>query len=224
MIDLKNKTQIPDLVLVADILDGKTALYELLIRRNNPYLYKVGRSYGFSHHDVEDLMQETYISAYQNLKQFENRSSFKTWIIKIMLNQCYKKKHRLSYNNIILTDKEFTDTSMPVFSNHNHIDAGKTVVNRELNYVIENALAHIPEEYRMVFSLREMTGLNVSETAEALCISENNVKVRLNRAKNMLRKEVEKMYTTEDIYEFNLIYCDGMVNRVMKEIQELDIR
>jgi DNA-binding Lrp family transcriptional regulator len=79
-------------------------------------------------------------------------------------------------------------------------------------------LLNIPEDYRIVFSLREMSGLNVSETAEALNISEANVKVRLNRAKSMLRKEIEKTYTPQEIFEFNLIYCDTMVENVMKKI------
>ncbi|MGB3075596.1 MAG: sigma factor-like helix-turn-helix DNA-binding protein, partial [Chitinophagales bacterium] len=70
-----------------------------------------------------------------------------------------------------------------------------------------------------VFAMREINGLNVKETAEALDISETNVKVRLNRAKTMLRKEVEKAYNPEDIFEFNLIYCDAMVSRVMNRIK-----
>jgi hypothetical protein len=57
--------------------------------------------------------------------------------------------------------------------------------------------------------------LSVAETMEALDLSESNVKVRLNRAKKLLRSEIEKMYSSEDIFEFNLIYCDGMVTRVM---------
>jgi RNA polymerase sigma-70 factor (ECF subfamily) len=73
----------------------------------------------------------------------------------------------------------------------------------------------------MVFSLREISGLTVEETAEVLNISEGNVKVRLNRAKTMLRKEVEKLYTAEDIFEFNIIYCDAMVNKVMSKLNEM---
>jgi RNA polymerase sigma-70 factor (ECF subfamily) len=92
-------------------------------------------------------------------------------------------------------------------------------MNRELNFVIENALQQIPIDYRMVFSLREVNGLNISETADALDISEANVKVRLNRAKSMLRKEVEKSYSKEDIFEFNLIYCDRMVENVMNKLK-----
>ena len=95
-------------------------------------------------------------------------------------------------------------------------------MNRELSSVIENALKHVPLDYRMVFSLREISGLNVVETAEALGISEANVKVRLNRAKTMLRKEIEKSYTAEDIFEFNLVYCDAMTNDVMNKIISLN--
>ncbi len=64
-----------------------------------------------------------------------------------------------------------------------------------------------------------MNGLSTAETAEALNITEANVKVRLNRAKHMLCKIVENMYSPDDLFEFNLIYCDKMVERVMEEIK-----
>ena len=92
------------------------------------------------------------------------------------------------------------------------------MVNKELGNVLENALKRIPEDYRIVFTLRELNGLSVADTTEALRISESNVKVRLNRAKKLLRTEIERMYSPEEIYEFNLRYCDRMVERVMKEI------
>lgn len=76
----------------------------------------------------------------------------------------------------------------------------------------------------MVFSLREINGLNVIETAEVLNITETNVKVRLNRAKTMLRKELEKSYSAEDIFEFSLIYCDAIVNNVMNKIIDIKKR
>jgi RNA polymerase sigma factor (sigma-70 family) len=69
-----------------------------------------------------------------------------------------------------------TDKSKPMFSNDKHTDPEKTVSNRELSVVIEKALNQVPLDYRMVFSLREINGLNVSETAETLNISETNVK------------------------------------------------
>ena len=167
-------------------------------------------------------MQETYIDTYTNLVKFENRSSFKTWIIKIMLNKCYKKQQKWSSKKVITA--EINEKSTPMFSNNQHTDTNKMVMNRELNFVIENALEQIPVDYRMVFSLREVNGLNVEETAEVLNISESNVKVRLNRAKAMLRKEVEKSYSADDIFEFNLVYCNAMVHRVINKIKGINVR
>ena len=207
-----------DIQIIENILNGEIALFEILIRRNNPFLYKTGRAYNYNHEDTQDLMQETFIDAYKNLSKFENRATFKTWIIKIMLNHCFRKRQKFSYKNEIL--KEINENSIPMFTN-SHSDTNKIVVNRELNHVIENALQAVPFDYRMVFSLREINGLNISETAETLEISEANVKVRLNRAKSMLRKEIEKSYTADEIFEFNLIYCDAIVDNVMKEIKKL---
>jgi len=212
--------QYTDIQVIHKMLEGEIALFEILIRRNNPFLYKTGRSYNYNHEDTLDLIQDTYIDAYTNLSKFENRSSFKSWIIKIMMNNCYKKQQKFSFKN--KGSNEISDKSIPMFSNKQHNDTGKTVLNKELSSVIENALKKVPVDYRLVFSLREMNGLNVMETAEALGISESNVKVRLNRAKAMLRKEIEKTYSTKDIFEFYLVYCDEIVNRVMNCVQTIN--
>ena len=214
---MKAFEQYADIEIIQKILEGEFALFEILIRRNNPFLYKTGRSYNYNHEDTQDLMQDSFIDAYTHLAKFENRASFKTWIIKIMLNNCFRKQQKLSFKNEV--NNNISDKSLPMFQNQQNTDTGKTVTNRELNVVIENALQQVPSDYRMVFSLREMNGLNVAETAEALSISEVNVKVRLNRAKTMLRKEIEKTYSAEDIFEFNLIYCNAITNNVMKKLK-----
>ena len=217
----KNVQQYSDTEVIRDILSGNTALFEILIRRYNPFLYKIGRSYGFNHHDTEDLMQETFVNSYVNLEQFAGRSSFKTWIIKIMLNQCYHRTHKLSYQREQATVL-LPDNSSFMSSTNNHNDNDKSIINRELKNIVETCLQRLPENYRITFTLRELTGLSVAETAEMMHTTTSNVKVRLNRAKAMLRKEIEKAHTPEDIYEFNLIYCDRMVGAVMKKIYELD--
>ncbi len=212
--------QYTDAEVINKILDGDKALFEILIRRNNPYLYKTGRSYGYNHEDTQDLMQETFISSYVHLATFDHRAAFKTWIIKIMLRHCHRKQKKFSYKNEMSMAIE--DNSVPMYSDNKQNDIGKEVVNRELNHVIENAMMQIPEDYRLVFSLREISGLSVAETSEAMDISETNVKVRLNRAKVMLRKQLEKTYTAEEIFDFNLVYCDSMVDRVMNILNKLD--
>jgi RNA polymerase sigma-70 factor (ECF subfamily) len=216
----KGVQQYADTDIIREVMSGNTALFEIIIRRYNAYLYKIGRSYGFNHQDTEDLMQETFINSYANLGQFAERSSFKTWLVKIMLNQCYRKARKHSYQ------KEFPaellpDNSSFMFSDNNHSDNSDAVINREFNKVVETCLQQLPQDYRTTFALRELTGLSVAETAEVMHTTTTNVKVRLNRAKAMLRKEIEKTYTPEDIYEFNLVYCDRIVDAVMKKINGL---
>lgn len=211
--------QYSDSDIISKILNGEKAFFEILIRRNNAHLYKTGRSYNYSHEDTQDLMQDTFIDAYRSLHKFENRSSFKTWITKIMLNNCYRKAQKLSTKNE--TPGYISDQSAPIYSGA-HSDAFKPVFMKELGTVIENALQQLSLDYRLVFSLREINGFSVEETAETLNISQSNVKTRLNRARNMLRKEIEKSYKQEEIFEFNLIYCDAVVNNVMKRLQGIN--
>ena len=211
--------QYSDLEIILKINEGEVRLYEILIRRYNPFLYKIGRSYRYNHQDTEDLMQDAYVNAFFNLKKFENRSSFKTWFTRIMLNLCFQKKQKLSFKNEIIADDIKNEKSDIMF--HHSTNNEKITVNKELGHIIENAIHQIPEDYRIVFTLRELNGLSVAETAEALDISESNVKVRMNRAKGMLQKEIKKMYSADEIFEFNLIYCDAMVEKVMNRIADL---
>lgn len=211
--------QISEVDIIKRVLAGELALFELLIRSNNAFLYKTGRSYNYSHEDTQDLMQDTFVDAYCNLSKFENRSSFKTWIIKIMLNNCFRRQNKFSYKNE--KGSEIQDTSIPMFSNDRSSDTTNSVLNKELGSIVENAIQRIPLDYRMVFTLREVNGLNTEETADVLQISHSNVKVRLNRAKTMLRKEIGLSYTPEEIFEFNLVYCDALVDRVMSELRQL---
>ena len=202
------------------IKQGETDLFEILIRRNNPFLYKIGMSYGYRHEDVEDLMQETFIAAFLNLEKFKQLSSFKTWIIKIMLNQCFHKKQRLSFKNEKPADTN-NENIIPMLERQQSSDGHKRIIDRELSHVISEAIIHIPLDYRIVFSLRELNGMSTAETAESLDISEANVKIRLNRARRMLREELGTIYSTQDIFEFNLIYCDRVVNKVMSVLNNL---
>lgn len=190
-----------DMDVILRIKNGEEELYEILIKRYNSFLYKIGRAYRYNHEDTEDLMQETYISAFSNLSKFEHRASFKTWFTRIMLNQCYKKRHKLSFKNEIAMDEPQIEISKNIFQKFS--TDKNTPINRELGHIIENAIHEIPEDYRIVFTLRELNGFSVLETAESLDISASNVKVRLNRAKTMLRSKIEQIYSPEEIFDFN---------------------
>jgi len=217
MIELE-KEKLSEEEVIQRVVAGEKLLYEIIIRRYNPYLYKVGRSYNYNHEDTEDLMQDTFVMAYQNLANFEGRSLFKTWLIRIMLNNCYHRQRKMSYKNEF--SAEIRENSTPMFTGDSD-DTGKVVGNNELKKVIETALTKIPYKYRMVFSLREINGLSTEETARLMEISASNVKVRLKRAKAKLRDIIVKAYSPKEIFEFNLIYCDGIVDKVMERINKL---
>lgn len=212
--------KLPDTEVIERVLSGDTGLFEIIIRRYNPVLYKTGRAYGFNHQDIEDLMQETYIKAYQNLSGFENRSAIKTWLIRIMLNLSFHKMRKYSFKHEKATGLQGYMHSSVLFMTNNHSDTSRSVINKELSHTIEMALDKLPRDYKMTFTLRELAGLTVAETADLLGTSATNIKARLSRAKLMLRSEIEKTYSPEDIYEFNLIYCDQIVDLVINRIKD----
>ena len=84
--------------------------------------------------------------------------------------------------------------------------------------VLEKSIQNIPVIYRTVFVLRDVEGFSVAETAELLNITATNVKVRLNRAKALLQKEIEQVYSRSELFSFNLIYCDAIVHKVFEKI------
>ncbi len=217
MSDIKQFEHYADREIIQKILGGEHQLFELLIRRNNPALYRLGRAYNYNHHDTEDLMQETYINAFYSLDQFQNKSSFKTWITRIMLNNCYHKKQKFSFQHEKPSENMQNEKGSPLFQNHHNTETA--ILNKELGHVLENALNAMPEDYRLVFAMRELNGLSTAETAEILNITEANVKVRLNRSKVLLRSEIEKIYSPDDVFEFNLVYCDRIVEKVMNKIK-----
>jgi RNA polymerase sigma factor (sigma-70 family) len=205
--------------IIAKIVAGEMALFEVLIRRYNALLYKIARSYDFDHEQSKDLLQETHIAAYQSLDKFEGRSSYKTWIAKIMVNKCL---YKLSYgSNKYETSHSIVDEKAePMFTSKKE-NTEKQVLNNELSHILEKSLERIPVHYRTVFLLREVEGLNVAETAEMLNLTAVNVKVRLNRAKNLLQRELEKYYSKAQLYDFNLIYCDSVVENVFAAIRKI---
>ncbi|MBS1736672.1 MAG: sigma-70 family RNA polymerase sigma factor [Bacteroidetes bacterium] len=213
--------QITDTEIIQKVINGDTNAFEAIIRKYDSLLYKIARGYRFNHEDSQDLMQDAYINIYKNLRKFESRSSFKTWITRIILNLCYQKRHKPSQGNEEIEINNIPEKSIGLEAFSKTVE--KITENKELGKILENAVHEIPENYRMVFILREVNGLSIAETAEILSLTESNVKVRLSRAKAMLKNEISKTYNARDIFEFNLIYCDAMVHNVMAKIKQIVI-
>jgi len=209
-----------DQQVIAKILDGDLPAFEILIRRHNAVLYKIGRMYGFNHQDTEDLMQDTHVAAYTQLASFEGRSSYKTWISRIMINKCiYKQKYGYFRNEVPSEHIPDKEGHMQGIVNTNQTE--KLMLNKELSVILEKSLERLPVIYRTVFVLREIEGFSIAETAELTGITSINVKVRLNRAKALLQKELEQIYSSTELYSFHLVYCDRMVERTFEKIRSL---
>jgi RNA polymerase sigma-70 factor (ECF subfamily) len=201
----------PDEELIKRITTGEKQLFEIIIRRYNQRLYRIGMSILGIDAEVEEAMQAAYISAYEHLAQFEYRSAFGTWLTRIMLNQCYKARRDHTRTAIIPQDSE----------NFINMRTPETVIaSKQLSQAIQNAITELPEKYRLVFVLREIEDLSVQETSEVTGLQTSNVKVRLNRAKAMLRQSLN--YQMKDsIYPFHLTRCDKIVHHVMDHINTL---
>jgi RNA polymerase sigma factor (sigma-70 family) len=197
--------QMPDEVLVRQVTGGDKQAFELIIRRHNQRLYRAGMSILNNEADVEDAMQSAYINAYLNLCRFESRSTFTTWLTRIMVNQCLELRRK----------RKLIKTAVEIPSNVKNMTTPDSILgNKELSSVLQNTIEQLPEKYRLVFILREVEELSVKETSEVLDIASSNVKIRLSRAKSMLKENL-KSYMKDHIYSFHLSRCDRIVANVM---------
>lgn len=198
---------IPDIEIISRVIAGEKRLFELIIRRHNQRLYRMGMAVLNNEQEVEDAMQTAYINAYMSLEKFQNRAAFSTWLTKIMLNQCLEQKRKNQF--IELSEYPHKEEIME--------EPANDLANKELGKILERSIAALPEKYRLVFVLREIEQLSIRETSETLSIEEANVKVRLNRAKTMLRQDLNS-YVKDHVYGFHLCRCDVMVNNVMRRL------
>jgi RNA polymerase sigma factor (sigma-70 family) len=199
--------------LIVRILHGEKNLYATIVQRYNSRLYKVGISILNDDLEVEDAMQVAYINAYENLAGFSFKSTFSTWLTRILINECLLRLKK-KVNNITLNENIMEQNRHAV---ERQTPAAK-FLNSELKVILDKAIRDLPEKYRTVFVMREIENMNVAETQECLSISEVNVKVRLNRAKAMLRDLLSNYYNKEDILHFHRSRCNRMVERVMSKI------
>lgn len=218
MVDLYNESRYPmtdilnDEAIVQRILDGEIHLYEGLMRKFNQQLYRISMSIVNDDQEAEDIMQTAYLNAYRQLANFKHQSSFGTWLTRILINESLlHKKRKLKLQKILMEN---------TYNDHHHETPLDNLMNKELKAILEKAVTGLPEKYRMVFVMREVQGMSTNETMEALDLGESNVKVRLTRAKEMLRSELKKYWQATQLFEFNLVRCDVIVHQVMQKIMK----
>jgi RNA polymerase sigma factor (sigma-70 family) len=196
--------------IVSRVVNGEKHLYEGLMRKYNLRLFRICFSIVNDDMAVEDIMQTAYLNAYLNLARFQNKSSFSTWLTRILINESLLHKKKQMKHEQLIAEKQ----------DNNYLSETPLngLMNKELKILLERTIADLPEKYKIVFVMREIEEMSTSETMNVLNLSESNVKVRLNRAKEMLRGNLSGYYKSNQLYEFNLIRCDKVVGYVMGKI------
>jgi RNA polymerase sigma-70 factor, ECF subfamily len=203
--------------VVDHVLTGETALFELLMRRHNERMYRVARAIVRDDSEAEDVMQQTYVNAYANLRQFAGKARFSTWLTRIAVNESLARARRRGKYELYDDDLPNVEPFMAEPSRH---DPERQAFSGELRALLEWAIDRLPDGAREVFVLREVEGLSTAEVADALTVSEDVVKTRLSRAKAALRRDVIERTgaTAPEAFRFYRPRCDRVVARVLAAI------
>jgi RNA polymerase sigma factor (sigma-70 family) len=215
---LASDQSLHDSHIIMRVLAGHTEEYEILIRRYNKMMYKSARGILREENDIEDVMQEAYIRGYEKLHQFKNEAKFSTWLTRILIN-CALQHAGKSKKHPMLSLESLQEDG-PFFEQEFQDDASgdTTVVRGNLQKAIEGAISQLPAKYRIVFMLREVEQTSVKDTAAALGLSEENVKVRLHRARTLLKDMLSSEVSSLELFSFHDARCTQIAIRVMDHL------
>ncbi len=202
--------------VVDRVIAGETELYELIMRRYNQRLYRVVRSILRDDDETEDVMQDAYVRAYEHLSQFEGRALFSTWLTRIAVHEALARLRKRNRHQQIDADKDEGE----VFVNPAADDPEQTTSRVQLREMLEDAVLSLPEQYRTVLMMRDVEEMSTAETAQALNLTEENVKVRLHRGRALIRRDLTSRVgaTAKDAFPFMGPRCDRIVKRVFERL------
>lgn len=199
------------------VLNGEINAFEDLVRKYNQRLFRIGMSYLKDVAMAEDAMQQAYIRVYEHLARFEQRSSFATWITRIMINECLMmlRRQRNGAEHEALAAAGAGERRVQLAT------AESLIIEEEMRTTLEKAVLQLPEIYRTVYVMREVEHMSTDETATCLNISAENVKVRLFRAKESIRANLMKTAEGVELFGYHLGRCDVFTLRVLESIKAL---
>ena len=184
--------------LVARAKGGDLAAFEELANRHEQSVYSLALRMLRQEQDAEDVTQQTFLSAVENLAGFRGDASFSTWLRRIATHAALKiLRKRKGLDTVSLEEATEPGGDSEAIPHPEYIadwrqSPEKLVPRNEIRRLLDEALAQLDEKHRLVFLLRDVEGLSVRETAEALGLSEANTKVRLLRARLQLRDRLTR--------------------------------
>jgi RNA polymerase sigma-70 factor (ECF subfamily) len=195
-----------DELLIARVIEGDTRAFGGLVQRYNQRLYRVVRAIVSDDAAAEDALQQAYFAAWKGLHTFDGRAQLATWLARVAIRQALADKGRRRRATPRHDDLE------PPPSYQAPDDAA---IHRQHVARLEHAVDALPEAQRLVLILRDVEGLTTAETAEALDLSQENVRVRLHRARALLRRALGSAADLRDVHTFAGARCARMLTAVL---------
>jgi len=183
-------------ILVAQSREGDQRAFGELVRRYEGKIFRLAQHVTQNREDAEDVLQETFLKAYEHLDQFQGNSKFYTWIVRIAVNQALMKLRRRKTDKSVSLDETIDtgeDTIVREIAAWGE-DPEQRFSREELADILNTAIQSLEPPYRSVFVLRDMDELSTEETAEVLGLSIPAVKSRLLRARLQLREKLTRHF------------------------------
>ncbi len=190
---------IADQELVRRAKAGDLSAFEELVACHERQVFTLALRIVQNEHDAEDVTQQAFISALENLAGFREEARFATWLYRIATHAALKiirKRKGLETVSLEAATEPGEDSETvahPEFIADWRQSPEELVERNETQRLLDEALAQLDEKHRLVFLLRDVEGLSVKETAEEMGLSEANVKVRLLRARLQLREQLTRV-------------------------------
>lgn len=208
-----------DKELAEKVKGGQKNCYEVLVRRHSQALYRIARMYSFAHNEAEEILCRTYVEVFGDLSKHQSPLSFRTWLTKYMITNCLALKKKANF-----TEEAVHEPACAQARSAQHYDSGRLLLSHEIPGEVEACIEQLPVPLRSVYILSEIDGYSVPEMSHLLNTSEDNIRMRLEKAKTSLRKTLRRWYQYTDIYHFDRNSCDRIVLHVMQHIDErLDV-
>jgi RNA polymerase sigma-70 factor (ECF subfamily) len=185
-----------DFDLVQASKNGDVAAFEQLVKRYDRTLFRIAQSVTHNCEDSQDVVQETFLKAYQHLGDFRGDSKFSTWLIRIAVNQSLMKlrKQRATREESLDEGFQGDGDKLPMEVIDWAPNPEQLYRTSELRQILVKTIDELPPSLRVVFVLQDLEGLSTDQTAEALDLSQSAVKSRLWRARLQLRERLNQYF------------------------------
>jgi RNA polymerase sigma-70 factor (ECF subfamily) len=206
--------------LVALAKAGQREAFAALMRRGNQRLFRIARAVVRDEGEAEDVLQEAYVRAFASLADFRGEASILTWLTRIVLNEAHGRlrKRRPTVELDALEAAQADPGRVLIFPGAEDPEQG--AARAEVRRLVERAVDDLPEDFRVVFIMRDVEGLNVEETAAALGVKPETIKTRLHRARRRLRErlDAELASSLKGAFPFLGARCDRVTEAVLERL------